>query len=70
MMSLPLMSYGKKFEEFYKSQSNEFRARFDLLRRFRQGERSVNEWYNAVQRQVALAKYPQKTVQILHRDIF
>ena len=31
---------------------------------------SVNEWYNAVQTQVTLAKYPQETAQILQRDIF
>ena len=31
---------------------------------------SVNEWYNAVQMQVALAKYPQEIAQILQRDIF
>ena len=39
----------EKFEEFCKPQSNEVRARFDLLTSFRQGERSVNGWYNAVQ---------------------
>ena len=37
------------------------RAGFDLLTGFRQGEYSVDEWYNAVQTQVALAKYPQET---------
>ena len=30
----------------------------------------MDEWYNAVQTQVALAKYPQETAKILHRDIF
>ena len=60
----------RKFAEFCKLQSNEVRARFDLLTSFRQGERSVNEWYNTVQTQVALAKYPQETAKILHRAIF
>ena len=60
----------EKFEEFCNPQSNEVRARFDLLTSFRQDERSVDEWYNAVQTQVALAKYPQETAKILHRDIF
>ena len=41
-------------------QSNEVRAHFDLLTNFRQGNRSVYEWYNAVQAQVNLAKYLQK----------
>ena len=64
------MSYGKKIEEFCKPQSNEVRARFDVLTGFRQGERSVDEWYNAAQTQVALAKYPHETAKILQRDIF
>ena len=42
------------FEEFCKPQSNEVRARFDLLTSFRQGERSVNERYNAVQTKLHL----------------
>ena len=35
-----------------------------------QGSRSVDEWYNAVQAQVNLVKYPPETAKILHRDIF
>ena len=31
---------------------------------------SVDEWYNAVQIQVALATYSPETAKILHRDIF
>ena len=57
---LMLDTFWEKFEKFCKPQSNEVRARFDLLTSFRQGNRSVDEWYNAVQTQVALAKYPQK----------
>ena len=49
-----------KFEDFCKLQSNEVCARFDLLTSFQQGNRSVDEWYNAVQAQVNLAKYPLK----------
>ena len=30
----------------------------------------MGDWYNAVQTQVALARYPSETVKILHRDIF
>ena len=59
-----------KFEDFYKPQTNEVRVRFDLLTSFRQGNHSVDEWYNAVQAQVSLAKYPPETGSILHRDIF
>ena len=59
-----------RFEEFCKPQSNEVHARFDLLTSFRQGSRSVDEWYNAVQAQVNLEKYPPETAKILHKDIF
>ena len=59
-----------KFEEFCKPQTNEIRARFDLLTSFRQGDMSVDEWYNAVQAQINPAKYPTETAKILHRDIF
>ena len=59
-----------KFEEFCKPQINDVRARFDLLTSFRQGDKSVDEWYNAVQAQINLAKYPAETAKILHRNIF
>ena len=59
-----------KFKEFYKPQTNEVRARFDLFTSFRQGDMSVDEWCNAVQAQINLAKYPVETAKILHRDIF
>ena len=59
----------KRFEEFCKPQTNEIRARFDLLTSFRQGGHSVDEWYNAVQNQINLARYPQETARILQRDI-
>ena len=59
-----------KFEEFCKLQLNEVRAHFDLLTSFRQGNRSVDEWYNAVQTQVNLANLSLETTQILHWDIF
>ena len=58
------------FEELCKPQTNEVRAHFDLLISFRQGTKSVDEWYNAVQAQINLAKYPPETAEILHRDIF
>ena len=45
-------------------------ARFDLLTSFQQGNRSVDKWYNAVQAQVNLAKYPPETDKIMQRDIF
>ena len=53
---LTLEVIWKKFEEFCKPQANEVMARFDLPTSFRQGDMSVDEWYNAVQTQVALAK--------------
>ena len=59
-----------KYEDFCKPQTNEVRARFDLLTSFRQGNRSLDQWYNAVQAQVSLAKYQPETASILQRDIF
>ena len=46
------------------------KARFDLLTSFCQWSKSVDEWYNSVQAQVNLTKYPPETANILHRDIF
>ena len=54
---LTLDNIWARFEEFLKPQSNEVRAHFDLLTSFHQGNRNVDEWYNAVQAQVNLAKY-------------
>ena len=59
-----------RFEEFCKPQTNEIRARFDVLTGFRQGDMSIDERYNVVQPLINLAKYPAETAKILHRDIF
>ena len=59
-----------KFEKFSKPQTNKVRAHFDFLTSFCQGNRNVDEWYNTVQAQVNLAKYPLETAKILPRDIF
>ena len=58
------------FAGFCKLQANEVRAHFDLLTSFRQDTRRADEWYNVVQAQINLAKYPPETAKILHRDIF
>ena len=55
-----------KYEDFCKPQTNVVRARFDLLTSFRQGNQSVDEWFNAVQAEVSIAKYPPETASILH----
>ena len=67
---LKLDTIWTHFEEFCKPQSNEVRARFDSLTSFHQGSKHVDEWYNSVQAQVNLAKYPPDTATILHRDTF
>ena len=66
---LTLDAIWAKFEEFSKPQMNEVRAHFDLLTSFHQGNRNIDEWYNVVQVQVNLAKYPLETAKMLHRDI-
>ena len=67
---LTLDAIWTKFEEFSKPQTNKVRAHFDLLTSFHQGNKNVNKWYNAIQPQVNLAKYPPEAAKILHRDIF
>ena len=57
------------YEEFCKPQVNEVRAHFDLFTSFRKGTRSVDEWYNVIQGQINLTKYPPETAKVLHRDI-
>ena len=69
-VDLTLETLWNKFEEFCKPQSNEVRARFDLLTSFRQGDKSVDEWFNAVQAQINLCNYPSETASILQWDIF
>ena len=64
------MSYGQSLKISASHKPNEMRARFDLLTSFRQGNHSEDEWYNTVQAQVSLAKYPPETASILHQDIF
>ena len=60
----------ERFEDFCKLQFNEVWGCFDLLTSFHQGNKIVNEWYNAVQVQVNLAKYPPEIAKILHWDNF
>ena len=67
---MKLDTIWERFEDFCKLQSNEVCAQFDLLTSFYQGNKRVNKWYNAVQAQVNLAKYPPETVKILHCNIF
>ena len=67
---LTLHAMWAKFKEFSKPQTNEVRACFDLLTSFWQGNRNVDKWYNAIQAQVNLVKYPLETAKILHQDIF
>ena len=43
-----------RWEEFYKPQANELWARYDLLKSFSQAGSSGDDWYNQVQKQLAL----------------
>ena len=67
---LTLDTILEKYEEYCKPQSNKVWARFNLLMSFCQGNCSVDEWYNAIQAQVNLARYPLEMAKILCRDIF
>ena len=44
-----LVTIWERFEDFCKLQSNGMHAQFDLLTSFHQGNKSIDEWYNAVQ---------------------
>ena len=60
---LTLDTIWGKYKGYCKPQSNEVQDRFDLLWSFRQGNCSIDEWYNAMQAQVNLAKYPPRNSQ-------
>ena len=68
--NMNLDTIWERFEDFCKLQSNKVGVQFNLLTSFCQGNKSVDEWYNAVQAQVNLAKYPPESVKILHHNIF
>ena len=65
-----LQMIWSRFEDFYKPQSNVVCTRFDLLTAFWQGNRSMDEWYNAVLAHIPLCEYPKETAAILIGDIF
>ena len=46
---LNLDTIWERFEDICKPQSNEVQAWFNLLTSFHQGNKSIDEWYNAVQ---------------------
>ena len=54
-----------KFEDFSKPQTNEVRARFDLLISYRHGNHSVDEWYNAVHTPGVPYKVPTRNCKYL-----
>ena len=65
-----LQTIWTRFEDFCKPQSNAVHARFNLLTAFQQGNRSIDEWYNAVLVHIPLCEYPKETAAILTRHIF
>ena len=69
-VGVKLQTIRTKLEEFCKPQSNVVCARFHPLTSFRQGNRSIDEWCNAVQACIQLCEYPTETAMILTRDIF
>ena len=67
---LTLDAIWTKFEEFSKPQTNKVRLVSTYSPVLGRGVGNVDEWYNAVQAQVNLAKYPLEMAKILHCDIF
>ena len=60
---LNLGTIWAKYEYFSKPQANE--ARFDLLTSFRQGSRSVDEWYNTVHSTSVSCRIPTRNCKHL-----
>ena len=67
---IPLQTIWSRFEDFCKPQSSAVCARFNLLTAFWQGNRSIDERYNAVLAHIPLCDYPKETAAILTRDFF
>ena len=65
-----LQTIWSRFKDFCKPQSNAICESFNLLTAFWQGNRSIDEWYNAVLAHIPLCEYPKETAAILTRDIF
>ena len=62
--------YGPDSKIFASYKSNAVCARFNLLTTFWQGNKSIDEWYNAVLAHIPLCEYPKETAAILTSDIF
>ena len=65
-----LQTIWSRFEDFCKPQSDAVSAQFNLLTTFWQGNRSIDEWCNAIQVHIPLCEYSQETAAILTRDTF
>ena len=65
-----LKTIWTKFEEHCKCQANELHTHYDLLKQFKQGDKSCDKHYTLLQNQLALCQYPPKTQNILEQDVF
>ena len=62
--------YGPGLKISVNDNPNAVCAQFNLLTTFQQGNRSIDEWYNAVQVHIPICEYPPETAAILTRNIF
>ena len=69
-VSSPLIPYGENMKSTVNHNQTKFGPGSNLLTSFCQGNHSGDEWYNAMQAQVNLARYPPETSKILHMNIF
>ena len=59
-----------EYESYCKPQSNELRARYDVLKKLTQGSLPADDWMTKLQSQLHLCNYQPEMEEILLRDLF
>ena len=59
-----------EYESYCKPQSNELRARYDVLKKLTQGSLPADDWMTKLQSQLHLCNYKPEMEEVLLRDLF
>ena len=59
-----------EYESYCKPQSNELRARYDILKKLTQGSLPADDWMTKLQSQLHLCNYQPEMEEVLLRDLF
>ena len=59
-----------EYESYCKPQSNELRARYDVLKKLTQGSLPADDWMTKLQSQLHLCNYQPEMEEVLLRDLF